>query len=170
MEQTARIGQRKEASNISGEWDRLATDRHRQITSGLDVSFSNILKPEIMRSIRALNVHNIADIGCGSGTLSAELSNLGYSVVGIDFSGTSIQIAKSEYIACETLRFICANFIEWSASIEPGDFDACVANMSLTSMPDLSAACAALSRITRPGGAVIATIPHPLFWPQLLGL
>lgn len=41
---------------------------------------------------------HVLDLGCGTGTLSAALSRLGYNVVGIDQSHAMLRIANSKYI------------------------------------------------------------------------
>src|SRR5579864_588814 len=60
------------------------------------------LLPAIKKLVQSLDRHRekrrtILDLGCGNGSLSHELSKLGFEVSGIDRSDSGIQIARQAF-------------------------------------------------------------------------
>jgi len=54
--------------------------------------------PELVRRLRAapIAVGRVLEVGCGAGTLSAELVKSGFEVTGIDISAALLEIARAE--------------------------------------------------------------------------
>jgi len=152
---------------IAGEWDQLAPVRHRQIASGIDLSFHEVLKPFVLTSLSKFDATDVIDIGCGTGELTGELASVSGTVVGIDISGESIRIAQSNP-GRKNLSFSKMS-VDQYAHARPESFSLAVANMTLASAVDLSLTMNAVRVLLRHGGMFVGTIPHPWFWPRYWG-
>ena len=97
----------------------------------------------------------IADIGCGTGTLSFELARLAEQVIGIDLSKEMLRRARA---MANERAIVNVEFREGDALKLPlsrASVDAAFCVMVLHFLPDPERAIAELCRITRPGGSVI---------------
>ena len=52
----------------------------------------------------------ILDLGCGSSTLSVDMSKAGYNVVGLDYVNDHIEYLNRKFNHVENLNFVCADF------------------------------------------------------------
>lgn len=78
---------------------------------------TNTLPQDISGFVDLIPIHGrILDIGCGNGQHSLWLADIGYSVVGIDFSENAISLAKAN-AACQNLdlSFIVADVFDHSS-------------------------------------------------------
>jgi SAM-dependent methyltransferase len=92
----------------------------------------------------------VADLGCGTGTLSALLTEEGYDVTGLDFSPEMIARARRKAPSVE--------FVEADASappLEPASYDVVLSRHVLWAMPDPAAALARWERLLRDGGRLV---------------
>lgn len=100
----------------------------------------------------------VLDIGCGDGSMVAELSGR-YHVVGVD-----PHAEPGEHVVAEPF--------ETFETLDAEPFDVVVASLSLHHLADVDAASAALHRLTAPGGTVLVrefdrellTDPRTLQW------
>lgn len=96
----------------------------------------------------------VADLGCGTGTLSVLLAEGGYDVQGVDLSGAMVAAAtaKAERAA------VPASFQQADASDPPlpaGAFDVVLSRHVLWALPDPSAALERWIALLRPGGRLL---------------
>lgn len=56
---------------------------------------TGITPPEVERTVPGLNPGQALDIGCGTGTNSLYLAQLGWRVLGVDFVGKALRTARS---------------------------------------------------------------------------
>ena len=92
----------------------------------------------------------IADLGCGTGTLTRLLTDEGYVVDGVDFSPEMIRRARTKVPE--------ATFVVGDASnpaLEPAVYDVVLSRHVLWAMPDPAAAVAAWVRLLKPQGTVV---------------
>lgn len=92
----------------------------------------------------------VADLGCGTGTLTRLLVDAGYEVDGLDFSPAMIEQARNKVPEAE--------FIVGDASdptLEAGSYDAVLCRHVLWALPDPVAALTHWVRLLRPDGIVI---------------
>lgn len=57
----------------------------------------NYITPEILSILKNLNVQRVVDIGSGNGHLCSEIHREGYQVVGVEYDGKGVEIARSTY-------------------------------------------------------------------------
>lgn len=150
---------------IAQEWDDISEVRWRQIESGSDHSATKVLAPAVLRLLKRTS--SVLDVGCGTGWLTARMARQAQMLVGIDISGESINLARRK-VENRKISFINAS-VGCYARTERECFSAAVANMTLGTVPKLSPALKAIHRVLRPDGLLIATIPHPCFWPYYWG-
>lgn len=94
---------------------------------------------------------DIADLGCGTGTLSVLLAKAGHRVRGIDYSAAMVERARAKAAAAG----VAVEFVEGDAAAPPYSDESCDVVLSrhvLWALPDPAAALAAWVRLLRPGG------------------
>jgi ArsR family transcriptional regulator len=108
----------------------------------------------------------LADIGCGTGTLTFELARLGKRVIGIDLSRAMIQHAKRLAKQNEIRNVEFRSGDAEKLPLESRSVDAAFCVMVLHFLENPRKAIAELCRVTRPGGSVILIdlIPHEQEW------
>lgn len=92
----------------------------------------------------------ILDLGCGTGTLTAEIAASGAQVIGVDRSSEMIGEARKKFL---DLHFaICdARSLNFSA-----EFDAVFSNAALHWIPEAAPVVEGVSRALKPGGRFVA--------------
>ncbi|GAA1183950.1 class I SAM-dependent methyltransferase [Ornithinimicrobium humiphilum] len=92
----------------------------------------------------------VADLGCGTGTLTRLLTDEGYVVDGLDLSPEMIRRARvkvpeAEFVVGDAAR----------PALEPGAYDVVLSRHVLWAMPDPAEAFARWVELLRPGGVVV---------------
>jgi trans-aconitate 2-methyltransferase len=97
-----------------------------------------------------------ADLGCGSGSLTAELAErLGIDeIVGVDNSPN--MLADAESVVSDRVRFEHGDIAEWTAA---GEYDLVFSNAALQWVPDHPAVLARWVAALRPGGRIAVQVP-----------
>jgi ubiquinone/menaquinone biosynthesis C-methylase UbiE len=102
----------------------------------------------------------ILDAGCGIGTITNELARLNHVVYGVDPSAEMIEVAKktlSEFaMAANNLRIGSVENLDFTDR----SFDLCLCIGVLQYLQDDELALRELTRVTKPNGDVILTIPN----------
>ena len=96
----------------------------------------------------------VADLGCGSGSLSVLLAEQGYDVSGVDLSDEMLVRARSKTSAAG----MDVSFAQGDAShpdLGAGEFDVVLCRHVLWALPDPSAALARWVALLRPGGRLV---------------
>jgi len=156
----------KDIAAITAEWDLLAPVRFRQIETKSDLTFHNVMTPNISALIANVPKGSLLDAGCGVGIMTSSLSKQFKTTVGVDPSAISIDIAKSD----KTANAIFYNSsIEKFAKSRSEKFDVIVANMVLMDVVDLNSFVCAVSRLMHGSSTFVFSITHPFFWPKYYG-
>lgn len=96
----------------------------------------------------------IADIGCGTGSLSVLLATEGYAVTGLDFAPAMIRAARAKARAADvSARFVLSDAA--APTLPPASFNVVLARHVLWAMPDTGRALAAWLRLLVPGGTLV---------------
>jgi glycosyltransferase involved in cell wall biosynthesis/SAM-dependent methyltransferase len=103
---------------------------------------------------------SILDLGCGTGEIAAAIDQMGYQVTACDFAEEMIAVARSNYSGT------AVNWVrlepDWQAlPFADGSFDAIVASSVFEYLDDVPRVAADLSRVLRPDGVLLLTVPNP---------
>jgi SAM-dependent methyltransferase len=100
------------------------------------------------------------DIGCGTGVAFGTLSELGWSVVGVDISADQLRIAAAR------ARRVGGRIEQGDAAhlaFPDGSFDAAVSVLTHTDFDDPPAVFGEAARVVRPGGRLAYVGVHPCY-------
>jgi SAM-dependent methyltransferase len=104
---------------------------------------------DLMALVNAKPGERILDVGCGTGQLTAEITQFGAEVVGIDSSPDMISTARENF---PQLRFEVADV---TALNFDNEFDVVVSNAALHWVRDQPAAIASIARALKPRGRLV---------------
>jgi len=99
----------------------------------------------------------LLDAGCGNGSLTAKLANLGHTVVGIDTTPANIDVAKAHF---PQAKFYCRSVYEDLSDILPDKVDVCVSCEVIEHLYSPDDFIDGMAKVLRPGGLVILTTPY----------
>lgn len=98
----------------------------------------------------------VADLGCGTGSLSVLLAAAGYGVTGVDSAPAMIGAARAKAAAAGVaVRFVTASAESPFPALAAGSFDVALSRHVLWAMPSVDAALAAWVSLLRPGGVLV---------------
>lgn len=108
----------------------------------------------------------LADVGCGTGTLTFELARFARKVIGVDLSQEMLRRARAVAKARGLGNVEFRRGDAFQPPLKAGSVDAAFCVMVLHFLPDPQRAVAALCRICRPGGSVILVdlVEHKQEW------
>lgn len=128
--------------------------------------------PTVRRTWRALLLATlpepparVADLGCGTGTLSVLLAEAGYEVDGLDFSPRMLALAERKADGVAGVRFLQADVFE--PSLPAGGYDVVLCRHVLWAMPDPAVALTRWLRLLTPTGRLLLVEGH---WSNGAGL
>lgn len=159
------------SQELIDEWDCLASERHNQISTGLDITFTHVMVP-LVESLVGQNLDaTLVDIGSGTGELTERLAMHFKKVICIEPSTQSLEIAKSILSDFSNIHFINSAFEDCGDQLRRATHKKVIflAAMMLSANPQIDKFSQVLSRIAHKGDEFIATIPHPCFWPRYWG-
>ena len=166
---TIRPSESKTPADIGKEWDQIASTRQRQQANREDLSFTHVLAPAIFELLEGCNLDKVIDLGCGTGELTGQIATKASTVVGVDISSASIEIART---TCSGLTNVSLHHdtVEAFARKWSGPrFTTAVANMTLMDSLKLVPFVEATASLLDRQGSFVATITHPWFWPLYWG-
>lgn len=110
----------------------------------------------------------VLDVGCGTGTLAARLSELGYDVVGVDPSEGMMDVMRRRAPSVEAVPGSGADL-----PFGDGEFDVALSVATMHHIAEPAAVRSTLSemvRAVRPGGLVVVWDHNPAnpYWPFLM--
>jgi ubiquinone/menaquinone biosynthesis C-methylase UbiE len=139
---------------VAGLWDAQAASFDDEPDHGLadpDVRDAWMAR---LRSWLPAPPAEVADLGCGTGTLSVLLAGDGYTVRGVDLSAQMIQAARAKASAAG----VDVGFAQGDAAHPPiaaGSVDVVLVRHLLWTLPDPHRALATWTRLLRPGGTLM---------------
>lgn len=148
-------------------WGDFAWSRATDLDAGLDPSFSHVLRPTISRLVGQPNPGEILlDIGCGVGRLTAALEEPGRTVIAIDPSYHSLELAKE--ILGRGTQVIQQDIAQFARS-HAASIDVCLAAMVMQDVVDLEGFVRSVRSVLRPGGRFVFAVTNPHYWPVYRG-
>ena len=140
--------------SVRDYWDNEASTFDGEPDHGL-------LDPAVRRAWRVLledslpkTPARIADLGCGTGTLTVLLAEAGHDVHGIDLSDEMVAAARAKAARAG----VDASFAQGDASdpdLDPGSFDVVLSRHVLWALPDPSAALKKWIALLKPDGRLL---------------
>ena len=102
----------------------------------------------------------IADLGCGSGQIAADIAPVVGRVIGVDSSAAMLRAARKRLIEYPNVELRRGDLT--TIPIEDSSCDAALMVLALTYVPDPLAAIRGMARILKPGGKAIIVdlMPH----------
>ena len=132
-------------------WDREAETFDEAADHGLAHPTCRAAWRELLLEVLPLAPAKVADLGCGTGTLSLLLAEEGYDVTGVDFSPEMVSRARSK-------AGHAATFHEADAAdppLEPAAYDVVLCRHVLWALPSPAAALARWVRLLAPSGRLV---------------
>ncbi len=132
---------------------------------GLHTLLDPVRGPYVTAALEKAGVDSrsrVLDVGSGGGFLTASLSDAGYKVIGIDLSTASIREAKAH---------VQANFAVAAGESLPfrdDTVDAVTCSEVLEHVEDADAVVSEISRVLRPGGLLVFSMPNRTFLSRLV--
>ncbi|HSE10354.1 MAG TPA: class I SAM-dependent methyltransferase [Nocardioidaceae bacterium] len=141
-------------AEVRAEWDGYATNYDDEPDHGLrDPSVRSAWRSLLLEHLPAPPAR-VADLGCGSGSLSVLLAEEGYDVSCLDLSERMLDLARAK----ASDAGVDVAFAQGDASypsLEPGAFDVVLCRHVLWALPDPSDALARWVALLRPGGSLV---------------
>jgi trans-aconitate methyltransferase len=144
MREAAHVSAMATPARSNAPWNpRLYDDR---------ASFVSELASDLVVWLRPSPGERVLDLGCGTGTLTAEIARRGALVTGIDSSAEMIEAAREKYAE---LRF---DVVDGQALPYLGEFDAVFSNAALHWMPRADDVIRGVERALDRGGRFVAEL------------
>jgi SAM-dependent methyltransferase len=159
----------KTHADLVREWDRLAEERHRQIASGDDLSFHQVVAPTTWRLLDGADRSLVLDIGSGTGEFTLQLARRSGMVVAVEPSQASMALARRVCHGVANVRYVETPLEEAAGLLGEEGATTAVALMTLMTAPDLRGVAKALAGFLRKEASFVATLAHPCFWPRYWG-
>ncbi|GFM87972.1 hypothetical protein PSCICO_33710 [Pseudomonas cichorii] len=159
------------SQELAMEWDCLASERHKQIYAGLDITFTHVMAPLIESLVGQDPYATLIDIGSGTGELTGRLAAQFKKIICIEPSIESLSIARSILSMFSNIYFINSDFEDCEEQLlhKTEGKSIFLAAMMLSAAPQLDKFAKTLSQVAHKGDEFVATIPHPCFWPRYWG-
>jgi len=103
-------------------------------------------------------------LGCGNGSFSNVLNQLGYDVLGVEESESGIAIAQQQYPDC---KFIEASIYDLPYSQLKPEFDVVISVEVIEHLFDPKQLIRSAKQCLKPGGTLIITTPYHGYWKNL---
>lgn len=153
-EQVRQQARQQVRQQVRQYWDDVAAEYDTAPDHGLLDSDMRSAWKDLVRTWLPARPCLVADLACGTGTMTALIAELGHEVRGLDLSGEMVARARAK-----TAPFGRAVEIEQADASEPpfeaGTFDAVFARHILWTLPDPAAALARWAGLLHPGGRLI---------------
>src|SRR6266850_1660288 len=140
--------------SVAGDWEHIRRSYFDDRVTSLAIE--KLLPPNL----------TVADIGCGTGSLTFELARFARKVISVDLSNEMLRRARAvaKERAIHNVGFRQGDIFK--LPLDPASIDAAFCVMVLHFLPNPQSAIAGLCRITRPGGSVIVVdlVQHKQEW------
>lgn len=138
----------------SAAWGRAAASFDREPDHGLADPRTRAAWRQLLAGTLPDTPSDIADLGCGTGTLTVLLAEAGHRVLGVDFSAEMLALAREKAERAEVkVELTLADVAQ--PPFRPGSFDVVQSRHVLRAMPDPSRAIRQWSQLLRPGGQLV---------------
>ena len=102
----------------------------------------------------------ILDLGCGTGDITAVLDARGFQMTGCDFAEEMIAVARRSHPQAP-VEWVCLEPDWTELPFAAGRFDGIIASSVFEYLGNVPSVAAELSRVLRPEGLLLLTVPNP---------
>lgn len=134
-------------------WDKAAATFDEAADHGLRDVEVHAAWVALMARVLPVPPSRIADLGCGTGTLTILAADLGHRVDGIDFSAQMLSVARAKAGTRTDVDFSTGDAAR--PQLPVGEYHAVMSRHVLWALPDPAEALQAWSRLLRPGGRLV---------------
>ena len=149
-----------------GIWEQMAPWWDSQMGDEGNRTHRRLVAPTTERLLEVSAGETVLEAACGAGIFARRMAELGANVVAFDASEAFLELARkrtAKHADCIELRRIDATDEAQLLALGERRFDAAVCSMALMDMADIRPLASALSRLLKPGGRFVFTVPHPCF-------
>lgn len=107
---------------------------------------------EQLKDYRGKHEGTLLEIGCGQGELLVEAEQLGYDVMGVEYSEHAVGVAQSRLTRGRVLKGEVTD-----VALEPHSFDVILNTDVIEHVRDVKAFLASIHRLLKPGGVLVMT-------------
>jgi ubiquinone/menaquinone biosynthesis C-methylase UbiE len=143
-------------------WDALAGFWDERMEAG-DTWQGELIQPAVERLLELRAGERVLEIACGNGAFARRMTELGASVLAVDFSGSMLERARARGGNVEYRLADATDEEQLMALGEPGSFDAVVSNMAIMDMESIEPMVSASARVLGPRGRFVFSTLHPAF-------
>ncbi len=153
-----------EPGEIARQWEKNADAWTEQARGGLDPYRELLNTPAFLNMLPPIDGLRGLDVGCGEGSNTRRLAQLGAHMRAIDIAPSFIRHAQAAEEA-DRLEVVYEVGDGMALPFANSAFDFVTAFMSFMDMPQPDRALGEAARVLRPGGFVQFSILHPCFMP-----
>lgn len=143
----------KAPKNIKKLFNNIATD-YDKLNDIMTFGWHKKIKIDVIKKCKKQNQNpsKILDLCCGTGDMAGLLKKTykQSEIIGVDFSGNMLNIARGKYTDIEFLEADCTDL-----PFEDNSFDVCVISFGLRNMEDLDKALKEIKRVLKSDGIFI---------------
>ncbi len=151
-------------TEVARYWEANAETWTRHARAGYDIYRDGLNTPGFLEMLPPVRGLCGIDIGCGEGSNTRALAQLGARMHAIDVAPTFIRHARNAESAGPLgVAYLVADAAD--LPFDSGSFDFATAFMSMMDMADPGRALCETARVLRPGGFLQFSILHPCFVP-----
>jgi SAM-dependent methyltransferase len=147
---------------MPARWDDFALVRQVQIESGKDVTFSKVFLPYYVKLVAELNPESFLEIGCGTGHLSAYLSNYVIKTVAIEPSEGMYAVSE-EVLKHKSVQLFRLRAEDYKIATI---FNLIISHMVLQLVNNLELFISSVVKFMGKGSRFVFAIPHPCFYNE----
>ena len=147
---------------VRAAWDALAGFWDERVEAGLTWQ-RRLIQPAVERLLELREGERVLEIACGNGDLARRMTELGASVLAVDFSERMLERARARGGNVEYRLVDATDEGQLVALGEPGSFDVVVSNMAIMDMESIEPMVSATARLLNPDGRFVFSTLHPAF-------
>lgn len=153
-----RVGERRYRARVSESWDAAAERFDDEPDHGLRNPATRDAWRRLLREHLPAPPARVADLGCGTGTLSVLLAEDGYAVDGVDSSPEMVRRAVAKAAPHPQVTAVVGDAA--SPPLEPTAYDVVLCRHVLWALPEPEAVLARWVALLRPGGRLVLIEGH----------
>jgi ubiquinone/menaquinone biosynthesis C-methylase UbiE len=153
-----------DAKTVAAHWEANAETWTKYSRAGYDRYRDALNTPAFLAMLPAVDGLTGLDLGCGEGTNTRKVAEIGAAMIGLDIAPTFLRHAReTETADPRGIAFVLGDGI--TLPFGEGQFDFVTAFMSMMDMADQQAVLAEVRRVLKVGGFFQFSILHPCFVP-----